>query len=124
MIVGRPQFTRRKTAGRAAVRNLAPAPARPDAEVMTRTLIGRLTYANVASTICLFLVLGGTAYAAASISGKQVKNGSLTGADIKDHSRRARDFKAGALASCSAPLRPGGRQLLRRVRDVSKKRRA
>lgn len=106
MIVGRPQFTRRKTAGRAAVRNLAPAPAGPDAEVMIHTLIGRLTYANVASTICLFLVLGGTAYAAASISGKQVKNGSLTGADIKDHSLRARDFKAGALPR--GPIGPQG----------------
>ena len=40
-----------------------------------RTLAGRLTYANVTSTVCLFLALGGSAYAAASITGKNVRNG-------------------------------------------------
>jgi type VI protein secretion system component Hcp len=70
------------------------------------TLTRRLTYANVASTICLFIVLGGTAYAAASITGKQVRNGSLTSADIKDHSLRARDFKAGTLRR-GAQAEPG-----------------
>jgi hypothetical protein len=72
------------------------------ASVATRTLTSRLTYANVASTICLFIVLGGTAYAAASITGKDVKDGSLTSADIKDHSLRARDLKAGTLRGGSA----------------------
>ena len=62
-----------------------------------RTLAGRLTYANVTSTVCLFLALGGSAYAAASITGKNVRNGSLTSADIKDHTLRARDFKLGEL---------------------------
>jgi len=62
-----------------------------------RKLSRRLTYANVASTICLFMLLGGSAYAAASISGNDVRNGSLTSADIKDHSLRARDFRRGAL---------------------------
>jgi type VI protein secretion system component Hcp len=63
-----------------------------------RNLTGRLTYANVASTLCLFVLLGGSAYAAASITGSDVANGSLTSADIKDRSLRARDFKRGALA--------------------------
>ncbi len=56
-----------------------------------------LTYANVISTLCLFLVLGGGAWAATSlpkksvgtpqlkanaVTGAKVKNGSLTGADV------------------------------------------
>ena len=62
-----------------------------------RTLAGRLTYANVTSSVCLFVVLGGSAYAAVSVTGDNVRNGTLTGADIKDHSLRARDFRRGAL---------------------------
>ena len=58
----------------------------------------RLTYANVLSTLCLFLVLGGGAWAATklpknsvgtpqlkanAVTGAKVKNGSLTGADVQ-----------------------------------------
>jgi hypothetical protein len=53
------------------------------------------------------MALGGTSYAALTITGKQVvdsslrgrdiKNSSLTGADIKNRSLRANDFKAGQL---------------------------
>ena len=58
----------------------------------------RLTYANVVSTLCLFLLLGGGAYAATklpknsvgtgqlkknAVTGAKVKNGSLTGADVR-----------------------------------------
>jgi type VI protein secretion system component Hcp len=57
----------------------------------------RLTYANVVSTICLFIVLGGTSWAAISISGKNVKDSSLTSADIKNGSLLKKDFKAGQL---------------------------
>jgi type VI protein secretion system component Hcp len=71
--------------------------------MLLRTLTGRLTYANVTSSVCLFIVLGGSAYAATSITGKDVKNGSLTGADVKDRSLSARDFKAGEV-----PRRPVG----------------
>jgi hypothetical protein len=63
-----------------------------------RRLRGKLTYANVVSTLCLFLLLGGGAAFAAiqlpknsvgtkqlkknSVIGSKVKDGSLTGADI------------------------------------------
>jgi hypothetical protein len=48
-----------------------------------------LTYANVVSTLCLFVLLGGGAYAATklgkdSVGSKQVKNGSLKSADLQD----------------------------------------
>ena len=76
-----------------------------------------LTYANVVSTLCLFIVLGGTSYAVAvgsidsreiknsTIRGKDVRNNSLTGrdvtrlgsGDIRDSSLLAKDFAAGQL---------------------------
>jgi type VI protein secretion system component Hcp len=65
----------------------------------------RLNYANVMSTVSVFIVLGGSAYAAASITGKNVRDGSLTGADIKDHTLRSIDFKLGEL-----PTGPAGPQ--------------
>jgi hypothetical protein len=54
-----------------------------------RRLRGRLTYSNVVSTLCLFLLLGGGAAFAAtqlkknSVGTKQIKNGAVTGAKIK-----------------------------------------
>ena len=71
----------------------------------------RLNYANVAATLALFVALGGTSYAAITITGKNVRNSSLTGADvknssltsadIKDSSLLAKDFKAGQLTAGS-----------------------
>jgi hypothetical protein len=51
-------------------------------------LRSRLTYANVISTLCLFMLLGGGAYAATklpknSVGTKQIKNGAITGKKIK-----------------------------------------
>ena len=66
----------------------------------------RLTYSNVVSTICLFVLLGGSAYAATKITGAQVKNNSLTSADVRNGSLRAVDFKRGLLPY-SAPGQPG-----------------
>jgi hypothetical protein len=58
----------------------------------------RLTYANVVSTLCLFVVLGGSATAArVLITGKNVKDGSLTGADIKKDSIVSSHIKNGSL---------------------------
>jgi hypothetical protein len=46
----------------------------------------RLSYANVMATLAVFVALGGSSYAAIKVTGKNVTNGSLTGADIKKHS--------------------------------------
>jgi len=46
----------------------------------------KLTYANLMSTVAVFVALGGSSYAALTISGSNVKNGSLTYRDIKRNS--------------------------------------
>jgi hypothetical protein len=50
---------------------------------MTRALRRHLSYANVMATLAMFIALGGSAYAALSITGRNVKNGSLTYRDLK-----------------------------------------
>ena len=61
-----------------------------------------LTYANVMSTIAVFLVLGGGAYAATqlpknSVGSRQIKKNAVTSTKVKDKSLLARDFKPGQL---------------------------
>jgi hypothetical protein len=81
----------------------------------------RLTYANVAATLAVFLSLAGGAYAALTVTGKNVKNnsltgrdvrnGSLAGKDVKDRSLSASDFAAGQLpAGPRGPQGPIGPQ--------------
>ena len=40
---------------------------------------GRLSYANVMATIAVFVALGGSSYAAVKITGKDIKDESITG---------------------------------------------
>jgi hypothetical protein len=61
------------------------------------TLRSRMSFANVVSVAALFVALGGTSYAALSITGKNVKNSSLTTSDIKNRSLLSKDFKTGQL---------------------------
>jgi hypothetical protein len=65
-----------------------------------------------AVAICaLCLALGGTSYAAAVITGKNVKNNSLTSTDIKDHSLKGKDFARGTLKrGARGPAGPRGLQ--------------
>ena len=53
--------------------------------------------ATALAATALFIALGGTSYAAITITGAQVKNGSLTSADVKDKSLKAADFAPGAV---------------------------
>lgn len=87
-----------------------------------------LTYANVVSSLALFVALGGVGYAAATlprnsvgsaqlrkeavstsklrknaVTGSRVRNGTLTGADIKDGSLTARDFAASSQPAAGPP---------------------
>jgi hypothetical protein len=88
---------------------------------MFANLRSRLTFANVTSAMALFVALGGSSYAALTVTGKNVKDSSLTGADIKNSSLGTRDiknrsllgkdFKAGQLpAGPQGPQGPRGLQ--------------
>jgi hypothetical protein len=57
----------------------------------------RVTYANVMSTIAVFLALGGTSYAAWTLTGRDIANESLTGADVRNGSLTSLDVKNGSL---------------------------
>ena len=59
----------------------------------------RLSYANVMATVAVFIALGGSSYAAITITGKNVKDGTLTGADVKNNSLRGADIRANAVNS-------------------------
>jgi hypothetical protein len=43
----------------------------------------RLTYANVMATLAVFIALGGSSYAALTVTGRDVKNGSLSFRDLR-----------------------------------------
>ena len=79
---------------------------------MPRSLRPRLTYANVVSTLCLFIVLGGISYAAValknnSVRSQHIKNGQVKSGDlgadavnsskVGDASLLAQDFASGQL---------------------------
>jgi hypothetical protein len=93
------------------------------------TLRPHLTYANVMASIAVFIALGGTSVAAASLSknsvgssqirnssltGKDVKNSSLTTSDVKNRSLLAKDFRTGQLPmgarGATGPQGPAGPQ--------------
>lgn len=48
-----------------------------------RTLVKHLTYANVMSSLAIFMLLGGSAYAAGKISGSRLKDKSVSGKKLK-----------------------------------------
>ncbi len=71
----------------------------------------RLSYANVMSSIAVFLALGGGAYAVSvprnsvgsaqirsdAVGVSEIRSGAVRGAEVRDGSLRAADFKAGEL---------------------------
>jgi hypothetical protein len=72
-----------------------------------------LTYANVMATIGVFLALGGASYAAIklpanSVGSKQIKDGAVTSADVKNHALKAGDFKGGLPSGPRGPRGPQG----------------
>jgi hypothetical protein len=75
----------------------------------TRGRVRRPHHATVLAYAALFLSLGGTGYAASKVTGRDVRDGSLTSAEFKDGGLRARDFRAGDLpAGPQGPAGPGG----------------
>lgn len=76
---------------------------------MLRAIAGRLTYANVVSTLCLFIVLGGGAYAATQIDGSQLKKRSVPGDRVKKDALGGKEIKEKRLARVPDAARLGGK---------------
>jgi hypothetical protein len=78
-------------------------------------LRAHLTYANVTATLALFVALGGSSYAALRITGRDVKDNSLTGRDvraltsrdIRDDSLLREDFRSDGLPAHQIQVRFG-----------------
>ena len=75
---------------------------------MVDRLRSHITYANVVSTMCLFILLGGGAYAAhkiklpkGSVGAKQLKKNAVRSPKVKDHTLLAADAKPGEFATPS-----------------------
>jgi hypothetical protein len=64
---------------------------------MVPKILARLSYANIASTLALFLALGGTAYAAATIGSADIVNNSIRGKDIHNRTIQNKDIASGVL---------------------------
>ncbi len=69
---------------------------------MLSELRAGLTYANVVSSLALFVALGGVSYAAVtlparSVGSKQLKAGAVTSSKVRNGSLRKKDFKRGQL---------------------------
>ena len=72
-----------------------------------------LSYANVVSTLCLFLLLGGGAYAASqlpknSVGPKQLKRGAVTTAKIRDRAVKLRKLHGSAINRLRGARGPRG----------------
>ncbi len=82
------------------------APQRPE-EIAVKLHGAGSRYANVTSTLALVVALGGTSYAAATITSRDIKDGQVKSKDlgrnavsstkVKDRSLLAKDFKPGQL---------------------------
>ena len=65
----------------------------------------QLSYANVMSTVAVFIALGGTSYAVArnSIGTAQLKRNAVTSAKVKDRSLQTRDLSPAARVGTRGP---------------------
>jgi microcystin-dependent protein len=57
----------------------------------------RLTYANVVATLALFLALGGSSYAALSLTGDDIMDGTIGSLDVANNSLRGIDIENGSI---------------------------
>src|SRR5215207_1883051 len=77
---------------------------------MRRILRHRPSSAMVIACLALSIALGGTASAAVLITGKQVKDGSIAGRDVKNASLGKNKLSATALSSLTGERGPAGPQ--------------
>ena len=65
---------------------------------MLQRLRKRLTYANVMSTLAVFIALGGSSYAAFTINGASIKNRSISGKKLRHNTLTGVQIKESQLA--------------------------
>lgn len=64
-----------------------------------KSQLPRPSVATIISIVSLFVALSGSATAAIVLTSKSVKNGSLTGTDIKNHSLKSKDLATGVVTN-------------------------
>ena len=66
---------------------------------MPEAIRRRLTYSNVLATVAVFIALGGSSYAALTITGADVRDGSLSYRDLKRNTLGGSRIKEGRLGT-------------------------
>ena len=66
----------------------------------------RLTYANVMSTLAVFIALGGSSYAAFTINGASIKNRSIAGKKLRHNTLTGAQIKESRLGTRAARATP------------------
>jgi len=64
----------------------------------SRKFRSRLSYANVMSTMALFIALGGSSYAAVTINGSSIRNRSIPGVKLRHDTLTSKQIKESKLA--------------------------
>jgi hypothetical protein len=75
---------------------------------MFTKMLDRVTYANVVATLALFVALGGSAYAAATINSADVQDKSLKGRDLKSNTVTGKQIKERSLKTVPTAQTVGG----------------
>ena len=68
------------------------------------------SHTTVVAYLALFAALGGSAYAAVTVTGKDIKNGTITGKDVKNRSLGKTKLSPSALSSLTGERGPAGPQ--------------
>lgn len=72
---------------------------------MLARLRRRLTYANVMSTLAVFIALGGSSYAALTINGRSIKDRSVPGKKVRVNALTGREIRESSLGRVSRAKR-------------------
>lgn len=77
-----------------------------------RSILKRLVrrHTTAVAYLALFAALGGSAYAAGTITGKNIKDGTITGMDVKNRSLGAEKLSSAALTALANARGPAGTQ--------------
>ena len=73
---------------------------------MLRSIRDRLTYANVMSTLAVFIALGGSSYAALKVGSKEINDGAVRSVDLRNNDVRGKDVRNGTLTG--RDVKPNG----------------